>query len=66
MTSVEEMEKMIEDEIQKRGQAGKLLASKFPELAGLSWIKFQEQCPLRLDFITACEMYDALNEEVSE
>jgi len=66
MNLLEKIGQEIENEITKREQTGKLLALKFPELAGLSWIEFQERCPLRLDFITACEMYDTLNKEVSE
>lgn len=53
----------VEQEIARRARVGKLLAQKFPELAGLSYAEFIERCPFDLDFITSCEMHDALRKE---
>ena len=47
--------------IKERTETAKLLASKFPELIGLSYEDFLMNCPIELDFITSCEMYKALN-----
>lgn len=50
------------EEIERRTNAGKELASRFPELKGVSFAEFLEKCPLDLDFITANEMYEALQD----
>ena len=59
--SIKDMDKVVHGVIQNRTSSGKLLAKKFPELKGLSWKKFQEKLPMELDFITANEMFKALN-----
>ena len=56
-----EFQSIVEKEIKKRGDTGKLLAKKFSEYKGLSWKEFLLKMPLDLDFITACEMYEELN-----
>ena len=38
-----------------------MLAKKFPELKGLEWVDFLRQLPIKLDFITANEIWEELN-----
>ena len=59
----EELDNFIEEEISHRSSVGKLLAKKFPELKGLTYGEFVLKCPLDLDFITGCEMFDELNKK---
>jgi putative SOS response-associated peptidase YedK len=44
-----------------RGEAAKQYAKEHPELKDLSFAKFMEELPLKLDFITASEMWMVLN-----
>jgi hypothetical protein len=55
------LDKFVKDEISQRSSNGQLLAKKFPELKGLSYQEFLLKLPINVDFITGCEMYDALN-----
>jgi hypothetical protein len=57
---------VLEDTIAHRTAAGKELAAKFPELKGLSFEEFVYRLPMDLDFITASEMYDAINEKPAD
>lgn len=52
---------MASAEIVNRTETGKLLAAKLPELKGGTFSEFLQKCPLDLDFITANEMYKAIN-----
>lgn len=56
-----EIQNIITNEIDLRSSSGKILAEKFSELKGLSYVDFLKNCPLELDFITSNEMYEALN-----
>jgi len=58
------MRNIIKQEITERSKRGYLLASKFPELKGLSWEEFLLKLPVDLDFITANQMFEALNTKV--
>ena len=58
---VEGLEKFVSEVIGKRTANAKLLAKKFPEFRGLSYSEFSEKLPIELDFITSCEMFEALN-----
>jgi hypothetical protein len=54
----------IDDELKRRAENGKRLAKQFPELKGLAWAEFLvrlAEVQPDLDFVTASEMYDALN-----
>jgi hypothetical protein len=55
------LENFVEATIKERSNAGKLLAKKFPELKGLTYSEFLMKLPIELDFITSCEMYEAIN-----
>lgn len=56
-----DIENMADNVIAERTESAQELAKKFPELKGLSWMEFLEKLPMPLDFITASEMYDAIN-----
>ena len=49
--------------IKERTSRGKILAKKFKELKGLSYVKMLEKLPMELDFITSHEMHQELNKK---
>lgn len=59
--SVKDMDRVVRGVIKERSNNGRLLAKKFPELRGLSWKEFYRKLPMELDFITANEMFEELN-----
>lgn len=54
---------MIDAELERRAAMGKRLAEKYPELKGKTFEEFADAMirEMNIDFVTCCEMYDALN-----
>ena len=54
---------LIDAEIERRTERGKRLAEKYPELKGKTFTEFADAMlqEMEIDFVTCCEMYDALN-----
>ncbi len=59
--SIDDMDKAVHGVIKGRSNNGEKLAKKFKELKGLSFSEFMDKLPMELDFITANEMFRALN-----
>jgi hypothetical protein len=57
----------IHDIVDRRSARGKRLAKRFDDLPkGLTWVQFlqrEEIADLCLDFITACEMFEAYQQQ---
>ena len=57
------MKKIVEQEIERRSQNAKELSKRFSDLKGLSWKEFLMKLPIKLDFITAHELWEDINKQ---
>ena len=58
----------IDAELERRTERGKRLAEKYSELKGLTFEQFADAMlqEMDIDFVTCCEIYDALNPEAKD